>query len=232
MDSNNNRNNHYFFTNDFKPTTNSFLDIMGVGDHVRQQLDKKSVAKQKRESKNSQKVNDILKRLSTYTNKLPESKKPVKTKRKKTYRSSSMSSSSSIVSLSTKSSCSMNSFNEDSEEGDDCDSLDESCIDEDSMADFDENSLSNSEFSSFEEDPDEDFLMNDLNVNMKNDNVERDEFKMSKKEPKETGGFMIDEFEFNIKIDQNDSGICLKSTETATLNGQTWVMPNSFKLHF
>ena len=42
-----------------------FLDILGVGEHVRQQIDKNVRTK---ESKNTQKVNDILQRLSSYTN--------------------------------------------------------------------------------------------------------------------------------------------------------------------
>ena len=45
----------------------SFLDILGVGDHIREQLN----TNKSKESKNSKKVNEILKRLSSYTNQNP-----------------------------------------------------------------------------------------------------------------------------------------------------------------
>ena len=46
----------------------SFLDILGVGDHIREQLSNNK-------SKNSKKVNEILKRLSSYTNQNPTNTK-------------------------------------------------------------------------------------------------------------------------------------------------------------
>jgi hypothetical protein len=55
----------------------SFLDILGVGDHIREQLSSNTTGgKGGKESKNSKKVNEILKRLSSYTNQNPVSAKP------------------------------------------------------------------------------------------------------------------------------------------------------------
>ena len=96
---------------------------------------KQQIAKQKKESKNSQKVNDILQRLSTYTNhamKKPDDKK-LKLKKKsatKRYRSSSMSSissnGSSVASNDTKQSSNQNSGMESDIETEFTDSFNES----------------------------------------------------------------------------------------------------------
>lgn len=57
----------------------SFLDILGIGDHIREQINKKQ-QQQKYESKNSKKVNDILKRLSSYANNIEDNKRQIDNK--------------------------------------------------------------------------------------------------------------------------------------------------------
>jgi hypothetical protein len=177
-------------------SSKSFLDIMGVGDHIRQQLDKQTKSKKE---KNSQKVNDILKRLSSYTNNI-QTNTHKNSKKKNTFRSSSMSSSSSITS----------SDGEDVEEEEDFSSYCESEEDnEEDDENFDE-LLSNSdedEFSSFEED-NVNSNENDKDIYETVNNICNNNNEIIK-----SNGYIIDEFEFNIKIDQqNDSGISLTNS--------------------
>ena len=114
-----------------KPT--SFFDILGVGDQIRQQLIQKSKLAKSKESRNSQKINDILKRLSTYTNSTTINKAnedcvetaKLKQQFKSKKRSSSMSSSSSISSSITSSNELNNNNSQESEiDSDECENSD------------------------------------------------------------------------------------------------------------
>ena len=204
----------------------SFLDILGVGDQIRQQIDKNTRTK---ESKNSQKVNDILQRLSSYTNNTnndasiraanDSTKNSLNKKSKrKNYRSSSMSSSSSIASsadsrTSSKSkisSCDLNDENNDpleSEIG--------------SEEDDDNSEFNSSMFDSFSDEIDEgdheeteEFLETKPQLDLKSPqktyvkNYDTDDpFNMC-----EMFSSDADQFDFHIKSDQNDSGISFNST--------------------
>jgi hypothetical protein len=123
----------------------SFFDILGVGDQIRQQLYQKSKLAKSKESRNSQKINDILKRLSTYTNSTTISKanedsvENAKLKQQSKKRSSSMSSSSSISSSIPSSSELNNNNNINSQESDlDSDEYENSDLDDSYNEDDDE----------------------------------------------------------------------------------------------
>ena len=198
----------------------SFLDVLGVGDHVRQQIDKNVRTK---ESKNTQKVNDILQRLSSYTNNTNNATNDSiknshnKKHKRKNYRSSSMSSTSSIASSAdshasskTKiSSCDLNDENNDpleSEIG--------------SGEDDGDSEFNSSMFDSFSDEVNEadieepeDFLEAKPQIDQKLQKIKNydtdDPFNMC-----EMFNSDADPFDFHFKSDQNDSGISLNSTNT------------------
>jgi hypothetical protein len=199
-----------------------------VGDQVRQQIDKNTKTK---ESKNTQKVNDILQRLSSYTNNTnndatsracnDSSKNSLNKKSKrKNYRSSSMSSSSSIASSADShssskskiSSCDLNDENNDPLESD---------FGSDGDEDDDNSEFNSSMFDSFTEEVEEEVEeTEEFFLETKPEITEQKAQKTLNKNYDTEDPFNMyemfnsdaDPFDLNIKSDQNDSGISLNST--------------------